>query len=89
MSLFKKEEPPKTRIYDIYDPDDKVKLDELERELEPYGNIFQLCQSKGWIKITGDENHFDYTVHPDHTEKLTDYLRRDVALKRRNKYKKL
>ena len=87
MSLFKKEEPPKREGYDIYA--DKDILDCLEREMEQYGNIFQLCQAKGWIKITGDENHFDYTVHPDHAEELTDYLRRDVALNRRNKYKKL
>jgi len=89
MSLFKKEEPQKREGYDIYA--DKDILDCLEREMEPYGTIYQLCQSKGWIKIIerpGEET-FDFVVDPDHASEFTDYLQRDVALKRRNKYKLL
>lgn len=86
MSLFKKEEPKK---YDIYE--DKEKIDQLERELEPYGTIHQLLQSKGFIKIKPRPNEitFDFSVHPDHEEEVTDYFRLDVALRRRNHYKLL
>lgn len=92
MSLFKKEEEPKKKEgYDIYDPADKIKIDQLERELEPYGTIHQLLQAKGWIKIKPRQHDstFDFSVHPDHAEEVTDYFRLNVALRRRNQYKLL
>jgi hypothetical protein len=86
MSLFKKEEPKK---YDIYE--DKEKIDQLEREMEPYGTIHQLLQAKGFIQIKPrpNDNTFYFSVHPDHTAEVTDYFRLDVALRRRNHYKLL
>lgn len=93
MSLFSKKDTPDSnplknydKQYDIYHHKDI--LDALEAEMEPYGDFYQLCQAKGWISIKKRPNDstFDFTVHPDHAQEFADYVKRDLARRRRLDY---
>jgi len=91
MSLFKKE-PEKNQLerynqgYDIFEH--REILEALESEMKPFGDFYQLCQSKGYITIKPRPNEvcYDFTVNPETVSYFTDYCAREKALSKRQDY---